>query len=123
MIEAAFGFAGKKRNAQVERALYVRVALLEHGGCAGNVKAADGDGDAALTKRRGDVEGARKLVRLHADQHDHAGVGLFDQTDDLRRANVCVGFVKGVDVELNVVAERLLLGAFQRQPVQDGQRV
>ena len=62
LIEAAFGFACEQRHAHVERPLHVRVALLEHGNRAGNMKAAEGNRDAALTQRRGDVESTRELV-------------------------------------------------------------
>jgi hypothetical protein len=48
---------------------------------------ADRNLDALGAQRARDVERARHLVRLHADQHDHAGVGGPDQAGDPPHAN------------------------------------
>ena len=45
---------------------------FEHGERAGDVEAAHADRDAGLQERPRDVERARELVRLHADQAEHA---------------------------------------------------
>ncbi|WNV04540.1 hypothetical protein RP726_19420 [Candidatus Methylospira mobilis] len=82
-----------------------------------------GDHDAALPQRRCDVERARKLIRLYADQHHHSGAGLFQQRGNLLRADTRIGFVEGVYVDLDVVAERFAFGAIHRQTIKYRQRV
>ncbi len=46
--------------------------LRQHREAAGHVEAADHDRNAGCAQRPRDVQRARKLVRLHADQADHA---------------------------------------------------
>ena len=77
-------FASKQAAAHVERDLQIGLHLRQHGDAAGNVKAADHDRDAGLAERPRDVERARELVRLHADQPHHAeAVVPFEQRDDV----------------------------------------
>jgi hypothetical protein len=87
------------------------------------VEAAEADLDAALAQRARDVEGTGKLVRLYADQHDHAGAGRFDQRRDAVGADARVGLVEGVDVDVDVLAQALALRAVAGKPVQRGERV
>ena len=67
-----FGFAGEQADAHVERRLQVGLQLRQHGEAAGDVEAADDHRDAGRAQRPGDIERARKLVRLHADEPDQA---------------------------------------------------
>ena len=72
------------------------------------MEAADHDRDAGRAKRPRDVHGARKLVRLHADQPDHPeAVVLPDPIDDVVSSDAGVGLVAGRDVELDIAAEHL----------------
>ena len=49
-----------------------RVAFRKHGDGARNVKSADAHLHAGLSQRRRDIEGARHLIGLDADQHHHS---------------------------------------------------
>ena len=59
-----------------------------------------------------DRHGARELVRLDADQADHAGVPRpLDAPGDAPDRNLRVHFVVGVDLDRDVLAENFPLGA------------
>ena len=81
------------------------------------------DLDAALAQRPREVERARELVRLHADQHHHAGAGVLDHARQACRTDAGVGLVEGVDVDLDVVAEHVPLGAVAGEAVERGERI
>src|SRR5882672_11263480 len=87
------------------------------------MKASDRDYDAALAQPGGDVERARKLIRLHADQHHHAGVSAFYQRGYVPGANARVRLVKSVDFEFDIITEDLMFSAFERQTIQHGEGV
>ena len=100
LVEPAFlGLAGEDEGAEVERLLHVRLDPRQHGKRAGDVEAADADRDAFLAEGGGQVERARELVRLHADQHHHAGAGLADRAGDAAGMDAPVGLVDGDDFE------------------------
>ncbi len=62
-VEPSFGLARKQRNPHVERLdETLRRLTREHRETAGDVEAADADGDAGFAQRARDVERARKLV-------------------------------------------------------------
>jgi len=124
-VEAAFfGLAGEQRTAHVERRFQVRLRLLEHGDAAGDMKSADRDLNARLSKRPCDVERARELVRLHADQPDHAEIVMLPELrEDVFDSDSSVGFVERRDVDRDVVAEHVARGRVHRQCVDAGQRV
>jgi len=88
------------------------------------VEAADHHRDAGLAQRPCDIERARKLVRLHADQAHHAeAIMLFDERDDIFDTDARVGLVHRGDVEGDVRSERLSLSGVACQRVYRGQRV
>ena len=61
-----------------------------------------------LAQHAGDVDGARELVRLHADQTDHAEIAvLAEQLDDIIDPDPGVGLVEGCDVDLDVGTQHL----------------
>jgi hypothetical protein len=64
------------------------------------------------------VERARKLVRLHARQHDHAGAGSFDHCCQAFGADSGIGFVKGLYIDIDIFAQDAALGAILGQPVE-----
>ena len=100
LFEPAFlRLAGEDEGAEVERLLHIRLDPRQHRQRAGDVEAADADDHALLAERRGQVERARKLVRLHADQHHHAGAGLADGAGDAVGMDALVGLVDGDDLE------------------------
>jgi hypothetical protein len=81
------------------------------------------DRDAAFDQRIRDIESARKLVRLHAGQHHHAGAGGFDHPRELAGAYARIGFVERMDVDIDAVAEDAALGAVFGQSVKRGEGV
>ena len=76
-----------------------------------------------LAERGGQVERAGKLVRLHADQHDHAGARLADRAGNRCRADALVGLVDGDDLERDVRSEHLPLGAIDGEAIEAGERI
>ena len=83
------------------------------------------DRDARGAQRPGDVDGARKLVGLHADQADQPAAAarrgsarMIALGPDAR-----VGLVPDRDPDLDVVAQHAPLGAVEREAVQRRQRV
>ena len=123
LVEPPFGLAGEERDAHGARTIEIGVDAAEHADRAGHVEAADRDRDAALAQRPGEIERARELVRLHADQHHHAGAGRLDQRRETARVDARVGLVEGMDVDLDVGAEHAPLGAVLGEPVERGERV
>ncbi len=65
-----------ERDAHVERFLQVGHQIGEHGEQAGHVEAADDHRHAGRTKRPRDIERARILIGLHADQPDKAELAV-----------------------------------------------
>ena len=111
LVEPALGLAGEQRDAERLRAVEIGIDAVEHADRAGDMEAADADRDAARAQRRGDIERAGKLVRLHADQHDHAGARALDHAREAIGADAGVGLVEGVDFDVDVGAENGALGA------------
>src|SRR5205814_9421383 len=70
-----------------------------------------------------DVERARKLIRLHADEHDHSRAGLLDHARQLFRTDACVGFVERVNGQIDVIAENATLRAIARETLERRERV
>ena len=72
--------------------------------------------NSACAQRPGDVEGAGKLVRLHAHQHHHAGACSFDHGRKSRGPNAGIGLIKGMNGDVDIVAEDTPLGAVRARP-------
>ena len=62
-----------------------------------------------------EIERVRKLIRLHADHHHHAGASLLDQARQLFRTDASIGLVKGMDFQLNIIAEDVAFGTIACQ--------
>ena len=118
-VEPAFlGLAGIHEAADVERLLHGRVDRRQHGERAGDVEAADADGDTGLAQGPRDIERARELVRLHADEHDHAPACLGDPLRDTVRAHPRVGLVDRLDVERVIGREHVASLRIESEAVQ-----
>ena len=88
------------------------------------MEAAHRDLDAGVAERLGDVERARKLVRLHADQAEYAEIAVLAEAfDQLLDVDAGIGLVNDVDVDLDVVAQGLALCRIERQAVNGGERI
>ena len=71
----------------------------------------------------GKIEGARILVRLHADQADHAGAGGADALGDAGDVDDGVAFVAGFDFDIDVGPEHVVVRTFHDQSVDARQAV
>ena len=88
------------------------------------MKAAQCHRQAGLEEWARQIDGAGKLVGLHADQADQRlDATALDVGDDTVGANARVGFVERGDLDVHVVAEHVAIAAVERQPVQDRERV
>jgi len=118
------GFAGKKRNAEILRRFDVGRQFRQHGNAAGDMKSADADRQPGVEKGLRQIDSARKLVRLHADQTDQAAAArAADHADDLVGLNPPVGFVVGVQPDIDARAQHLAALGVLRQRVQAGERI
>ncbi len=70
VFQPPLGLAGEQGDAQVDRLVQLRRQVRQHRDAAADVEAADADRDARGAQRPRDIDGARKLVGLHADQAD-----------------------------------------------------
>src|SRR5579862_2035132 len=124
LVHAAFGFSGKQRDADFERGLQVGAYGIEHRQHAGDVEAADDDGNAGGAQRFGDVERARILVGLYAHQADEAEIIVGAHVgDDALDAYAAVGFVDRGNFDGGVGPENFALRAVVKQAVDAGERV
>jgi hypothetical protein len=77
-----------------------------------------------LEKRPRQIDGAGKLIGLHPDQADQRAAAIaLDHVDDLLRPHPAVGFVIGVDTEIDVVTEHLATANVLGKTVEAGQRI
>ena len=124
-VEAAlFRFAGEQAAAHVERLLQIGLHAGQHGDAAGNMKAADHHRNAGIAQRPRDVERARKLVRLHADQSHHPEIVVaFELRDDVLDTHARVGLVRRCDVDGDIRTERLPFDGVAGQRIDRRQRI
>ena len=75
-------------------------------------------------QRPGAVHHARELVRLHADEADHAEAAVvLDLAGDAVRPDAGVGLVDGEDLDRHVLAKDLIFHAFLSDAEQAGERI
>ncbi len=123
LIEAVLlGLAGEERDAHVHRLLQLRRDAAEHRQAARNVKAAEAHLNSSGAQRAGDVQRARKLVGLHADQHHQAALAG-QRARDAPRTDARVVLIHGLDVDLNLRPEHAARAAVEREAVHHRQRV
>ena len=84
---------------------------------------ADDDWQVGGAELAGEVERARKLVRLHADQADKAGTGLADVADDAFDVNDRVALVVSFQRDLDLRAECLRFRAIGESAIDAGEAV
>ena len=70
-----------------------------------------------------EIERARKLVGLHADQTDHAAAGLANALGDGADIHEVVALVAGFDLDLDVGTEHVRLRAMLDQRIDAGETV
>ena len=114
---AALALAGEQRDAEIERLLQVGRQLRQHRDAAGDMEPADDHRHVGRAELAREIERARILVRLHADQADEARAGGADLSDRALDVDDGVALVIGVDLDIDVGAEHLRLGALGQQAV------
>ena len=123
-VQTAFELAGENGDAEFAREIEIDGGAVEHRDAAGNVKAADHDRNAVLAERTREIERARVLIALHADQRDHAEpVGFAKLAEQLANVDAGVGLVDHVDDDVDIRAEHPALRAIQNDAVNRGERV
>ena len=75
-LEPAFGLAGKHGNAHFATGVEPDRVTVQHGQASRDMEAAHGDRQSGVAERPGDVERARILVGLNADQRDHSEIAV-----------------------------------------------
>ena len=124
LIEPSFGLAGEDRNAEIERFLNIGRNFRQHGEAARDMKTADTDPDTGGSQRPGHIHGVRELVRLNADEADHAATAIgLNLSNDFLRLNTGVGFIGGPDDDIDVGSEKPPVDGIGEQPVERRQRV
>ena len=75
-------------------------------------------------QRPGAIHHARELVRLHADEADHAEAAVvLYLAGDTVHPDTGVGLVDGEDLDVHVLAKDLIFHAFLRDAEQAGERI
>ena len=88
------------------------------------MKAADADRQASGEEWSRQIDGARKLVRLHAHESDQRPPARpADFADDPVGPDPPVGFVKGLEADFDARAEHLTPGGVSRERIQARQRI
>ncbi len=125
LVEAAIlGLAGEDRDAHVHRRPDLRRQLGQHGDAAGNMEAADDHRQAGGAERPCEVDGARKLRRLNADEADQRlAAAAADIGDDARWPDAPAHFVVGLEDDVDIVAEHRPPLGIGAESEQHGERV
>ena len=121
--DAAFAFAGEQDDPEIERRFEIVRHFRQHREAAAHVKAADHHGNPGGAEFTGDIERAGKLIGLHADETDEAGFGIADLANGALDVDDGVALVIGLDVDIDVVTERLRSRTFGHQPIHAGEAV
>ena len=88
------------------------------------METADAHRQTDRAKRPGKIEGARKLVRLDADQSDQRPpAGAAKSADNALGSDALVGFVKGVEPDFDLRTEHLARLRIPSERIQGGERV
>ncbi len=123
-VEPPLRLARVERDAEVERFVQRIGPLRQHRKTAGNMESADNHRYPRGPQGTGAVHHARELVRLHADEADHAKAAIvLNLTDDMVRPDAGVGLVDRKDLDRDVLAKDLIFHAFLRDAEQAGERI
>ena len=123
-VEPPFRFARIERNAEVERRFERIRRLRQHREAARDMESADDHRDARGPQGAGAIHCAGELIRLHADEADHAKAAVvLNLAGDALRPDAGVGLVDGEDLDVHVLAKDLIFHAFLRDAEQAGERI
>ena len=120
---APFGLAGKQVNAKVDRFLQLRRKTRQHRDAAADMKTTHDDRKAERPELPSEVECARILIRLHADQADHAAAGGANALRHSGNIDDGITFVTGLDLDIDVGTEHAIIRALLDQPIDAGEAV
>ena len=88
------------------------------------METADDDRDAGGAQRLGDMQRARILIGLHADQADETEIIVGPHLrDDAVDAHARIGLVDGDDVDIDIGTENSALRAVVDQAIDAGERI
>jgi hypothetical protein len=117
-FDASLDLAGEEADAIGLRFGDLGRGVLEHRHASAHVKPPDADLHAAGEEAAGEVHGAGKLVRLHADQgNEDPAVRALQTGRDLFRHDARVGLVAGFQPNLHIRSERPTLDGVLRNAV------
>jgi len=123
-VEPALGLTREHGDAHVPTSVEIDRPSLQHRQASRHVEASDGDGNPSLPERSCDVEGARILVGLNADERNKPKSAVTPKASEQRRhvdAHVCL--VDHLDVDGDVRPKDLPLGAIGRDAVHSRKRI
>ena len=106
---AVLGLAGEDDAAQIERLSHARFDPWQHRQGAGDVKAADGDGDPQRPQGPSQIQGAGELVGLHAGEHHYAAPGQRYFLGYAFGSHPGVGLVDGFQTQIDIGSQPLRL--------------
>ena len=120
---AALRLAGEEVDAEIQCLLHFRRDFRQHGEAAADVETAHDDRHAERPEFAAEIERARKLVGLHADQTDHAAAGVANALGDGAHIDEVVALVAGFDLDLDIGTQRVRLRAILDQRIDAGETV
>ena len=110
-------------NAEIQSLLHFRRDFRQHGEAAAEVKATHDDGYAQRPEFPAEIERARKLIGLHADQADHAAASFANAPGDGAHIHEIVALIAGFDLDLDIGTEHVRLRAMLHQRIDAGETV
>jgi hypothetical protein len=123
-LDTSFGLAGKEGHPHVQNGLQFDGNLGQHGETTADVEATDGDRDIRIAKLPCNVRGPGELIRLYAHNADQSdGARLFDPPNYFLDRQDGIALVGGVDLDLDVLAQNLLLGGVTSKSVEASHRI
>ena len=121
---ALLGFAAENRDAHVHGRLDLSGDHRQHRQAARHMEAAQRHRQACLDELAGEIDGARELVALHADQADQRlAAAAPDVGDDAVRPDSDIGLVQRLDDDIDVRPQNLASPAILPQAVEGGQGI
>ena len=87
------------------------------------MKTADADREAGREERASEIDRARKLVGLHADQADQRSAALLADQDDAFRPNAAVGLVICMQANFDIRSQHLAAAGVFSERVQASKRI
>jgi hypothetical protein len=121
---AVFRLSREEADPERLSLLQGHVHVVEHGNAARHMEPANADRKPLFSERPRQIQGAGKLVGLHADHGDERlAAGALDLAHDGRRAHAPIGLVERFDPDLDAVAQDLARRAILGNAVQACERV